>query len=158
LVDTKETVEINSQPFGKIQVSSDQKIIFDEGLYGFERYKVFYLLSMKDDEESPFLYLQNGEDVYPSFILINPYLFKQDYVLDVSPGELQKIGINTEEDAKENLLVFVIVTIPEDSSGMTANLLGPVLINKNLKSGIQALSLNEKYGTKHNIIEEMKNK
>ncbi|HNJ03020.1 MAG TPA: flagellar assembly protein FliW [Leptospiraceae bacterium] len=40
----------------------------------------------------------------------------------------------------------MIVTIPEnDPESMTANLQGPVLINKTTKQGRQAISMNEKH-------------
>lgn len=154
MVDTTETVEVETKMYGTMQVSIKQKIIFEEGLYGFEKLSVFYLLDTEDG--GPFYYLQSGEDKDLLFILINPYIFKKDFVLDVRKEDLNKIGISKEEDA-EKMLVFSIVTILENSKGMTANLLGPILINTDKKVGIQALSLVEGYSTKHNILEEMKN-
>jgi flagellar assembly factor FliW len=55
--------------------------------------------------------------------------------------------------AEEFLSVFAIVTITEDS--MTANLLGPIIINNQDRKGKQALALNQDYSTKHDILEEL---
>ena len=38
---------------------------------------------------------------------------------------------------------------------MTANLLGPIIINIKDKIGKQALALNEEYSTRHDILDEL---
>lgn len=155
MVNTDEFIEIESKPYGKIKIQSKQKVTFEEGLYGFEREKVFYLLDM--DEEGPFYYLQSSSCKELAFLLVNPYTFKNDFVLDVSINDLKKIGLKGENDANDKLLVFSIVTIPDDPKDMTANLLGPILINAKKRLGIQALSLVESYTTKHKILDELNN-
>ncbi len=54
------------------------------------------------------------------------------------------------------LLVLSIVTIPEDPSGMTANLQGPVIINTAKRIGRQAISLNDRHHVRHRILDEIK--
>ncbi len=156
---TQELIEINTKPYGKVKVSKKQRIVFNEGLYGFENENEFYLLDMEEDD-GPFYYLQSGNNEDLVFILINPYTFKKDFVLDVSRGDLKKIKVdNPAENLEDKLLVFSIVTIPEDGADMTANLLGPIVINVEKQLGIQALSLIEGYTTKHSILKELeKNK
>ncbi len=152
---TEELIEVKTKPYGKIQVNPKQRIEFDEGLYGFENEKIFFLLDM-EEEDGPFYYLQSGTSEELVFILINPYTFKKDFVLDIARGELKKLGIsNTKEDFEDKILIFAIVTIPEDGSDITANLLGPVVINVQEQKGIQALSLVEGYATKHSILKEL---
>jgi flagellar assembly factor FliW len=56
----------------------------------------------------------------------------------------------------ESLLVFAIVTIPENPSLMTANLQGPIIINPEKKLGRQAISMNDRYHVRHRILDEMK--
>jgi flagellar assembly factor FliW len=154
-VDTKDVIEIETKPYGKMKVSLKQRVSFEEGLYGFEKKKEFYLLDMEENSGVMY-YLQSAEDKEVAFILINPYMFKGDYVLDVSKSDLKKIGLDKEEEVKDLLLTFAIVTIPEKYDEMSANLLGPVLINAQKRLGIQALSLVEGYTTKHKILEELK--
>ena len=55
-----------------------------------------------------------------------------------------------------NLLDFAIVTVPEDPDKISANLMGPILINRKTKTAVQAISENDEYGVKHYILEEMK--
>jgi len=52
--------------------------------------------------------------------------------------------------------VFVIVTIPQDGGPMTANLQGPLIINKENMMGMQAILSEAKWKTKHDIIAELK--
>jgi flagellar assembly factor FliW len=147
LVDTKDVIEIETKPYGKMKVSLKQRVSFEEGLYGFEKKKEFYLLDMEENSGVMY-YLQRAED--------KEVAFKGDYVLDVSKSDLKKIGLDKEEEVKDLLLTFAIVTIPEKYDEMSANLLGPVLINAQKRLGIQALSLVEGYTTKHKILEELK--
>ncbi len=153
MVNTDEIIEIDSRPYGKIKISAKQRINFEEGMYGFEKEKTFYLLDMEN--EGPFYYLQSAKSKELAFVLINPYMFKSDFILDVSKSDLNKIGIEKPEEAESKILVFAIVTIPENSQDMTANLLGPILINVETRQGVQALSLVEGYTTKHKILEEL---
>ena len=67
--------------------------------------------------------------------------------------DLKEIGIKDSQCAEKSLSVYAIVTVTESS--MTANLLGPLVINMDQKSGKQALALNEEYSTKHDILEEL---
>lgn len=146
------TLEIESRDFGKITVKTEQKIMFPKGLYGFEKYKEYYLLEYDDI----FKCLQSKDDKDIAFIIINPYYFKKDYVLDIDEDDYEEIGLYGEEEIRENLDLFVIVTIPAvDPRNMTANLLGPLIINSRDQIGRQSLSRNSEYTTKHNILTEL---
>jgi len=90
------------------------------------------------------------EDKEIAFILIDPFLFRKDYEANVTNDELAEIGITSQE----NILIFTIVTIPQDGSSMTANLQGPIIINKKNMTGMQAILSDSKWKTKHDIIAE----
>lgn len=136
---------------GKVTVNEDNRILFPEGIYAFEDLRNFYILQMDDD--NVFQLLQSEEKPEIAFIIINPYLFKQDYVLNVREEDLKEIGIEQSDNAQELLSVFSIVTVTEDS--MTANLLGPIIVNVQKRTAKQALALNEEYSTKHDILDEL---
>jgi len=148
-----EMLEINSKPYGKVKVSQEQLIHFSEGILGFENSKDYYLL---DRNEGPFYWLQSTDLTDLAFVIINPQFFKTDYRLELTPQDFYDIGLLTEKDFEENLLHYVIVTIPpDDPNNMTANLLGPIIINKSNRLGKQALSLNSEYSVRHKILEEL---
>jgi len=141
-------MKVNTKAFGLIEVDEKQKISFPQGLFGFEDFRDYTLL---DAEHQPFLWLQSLDDQDIAFILINPFLFRPDYEVNVSNEELTEIGITSPEKA----LIFVIVTIPQDGNSMTANLQGPLVINKENMTGMQAVLSDARWKTKHDIISEI---
>lgn len=141
-------IEIQSKPFGKIKVSERQLIKFPEGLLGFGGYKSFALI--EEDEESVFKWLQSIDEVDLAFVVIPPSLFKKEYKPLLSQEELSQIGLQDVSEA----LTLVIVTIPnDDPASMTANLQGPILINKTDLTGRQFVSRNEIHSVRERILE-----
>ena len=55
----------------------------------------------------------------------------------------------------EDALVFAIVTIPDDSRQMTANLQGPLILNRRTHAARQSISSNPRWGVRHVIVEEL---
>lgn len=139
---------VKTKPFGEITVDERQKVHFPFGILGFERLRDYVLL---DARQPPFYWLQSLDEPEIAFILINPLVFRPDYTPDVPPEELEEIGI----EAAEGGLFFAIVTIPEEQPLMTANLQGPVVINKRNKQGRQLISTNSSWGVRHYILEEL---
>jgi flagellar assembly factor FliW len=143
-------MKVDTKAFGLVEADEKQKITFPEGLFGFEDYKDYVLL---DAENHPFFWLQSIDVQEIAFILINPFLFRQDYEVNISNEELAVIGLNS----PENALIFVIVTIPQDGKIMTANLQGPLVINRANMTGMQAVLSDARWKTKHDIINELEN-
>jgi len=141
-------MKVNTKAFGLIEVDEKQKINIPQGLFGFEDYVEYVLL---EAEHQPFLWLQSVDDQEIAFVLINPFLFRPDYEVNITNEELAEIGINS----PDNALIFVIVTIPQDGSPMTANLQGPIVINKENMTGMQAVLSDAKWRTRHDIIAEL---
>lgn len=141
-------MEVATKAYGRIEVDDRQLIRFPSGLYGFETNCDWVLL---DARKRPFYWLQSMDDARIAFVLINPYLFRQDYVLNIPDEDL----VEVESPAEEDILVFAIVTIPEDYSEITANLQGPLVINRKARIGKQSISLDPRWETKHPIVREM---
>jgi len=141
-------VKVVTKAYGLIDVDERQKIIFPQGLFGFENLKNYLLL---DAERQPFYWLQSIEMEQVAFVLLSPFLFRPDYELNISNEELAEIGIHSPEKA----LVFSIITIPPDGSPMTANLQGPLVINRDTRTGKQAVLSDTRWKTKHDIMAEL---
>jgi len=141
-------VKVATKAYGLIDVDERQKIIFPQGLFGFENLKNYLLL---DAERQPFYWLQSIEMEQVAFVLLSPFLFRPDYELNISNEELAEIGIHSPEKA----LVFSIITIPPDGSPMTANLQGPLVINRDTRTGKQAVLSDTRWKTKHDIMAEL---
>jgi len=143
-------MKVDTKAFGLIEVDDKQKINFPEGLYGFEDYNEYVIM---DAENQPFYWLQSVKERDIAFILINPFLFRPDYELNIPNDELEDIGIKSPEKA----LIFSIVTIPPDGSAMTANLQGPLIINRESMTGKQGILSDARWNTRHDIVAELKN-
>jgi flagellar assembly factor FliW len=141
-------MKVATKAYGVVEVDERQKIQFPLGLLGFEQLKDYVLL---DAQQQPFYWLQSIDVERVAFILVNPFLFRPDYELDIADQELQDIGISDPKDA----LVFAIVTIPADGSPMTANLQGPLVINKDAHVGKQMILMDGRWKTKHDIVAEL---
>jgi flagellar assembly factor FliW len=140
-------VKVSTKAYGVIDVDERQKITFPAGLFGFESFKEYILL---DAERQPFYWLQSIEVEQMAFILVNPFLFRPDYELDINDEELKDIGISSPDRA----LIFAIVTMPANSP-MTANLQGPLIINRETRQGRQAILTDPRWKTKHDIMLEL---
>jgi flagellar assembly factor FliW len=139
---------IRTKPFGEIEIDERQRITFPSGVLGFEHLKEYALM---DASQPPFYWLQSLDVQDVAFILIEPRVFRPDYELRVTEGDFADIGAESEE----GLLVFSIVTIPSDHRLMTANLQGPILINREKKLGRQAISLDPRWQVRHLILDEL---
>jgi flagellar assembly factor FliW len=141
-------MKVNTKPYGIIEIDENQKVNIPQGLYGFEEFNNYVLM---DAEHQPFYWLQSTDDKDTAFIMINPFLFRPDYEVNIANEELDDIGISSPEKA----LIFAIVTIPADGSPMTANLQGPVIINRENMTGKQAILADIRWNTRHDIIAEL---
>ena len=141
-------MKVLTKAFGMIEVNENQKVTFPSGLFGFEALKDYVLL---DAEQQPFYWLQSLDEEKTAFILIDPFLFRPDYEMDIDNEELRPIGITDPEKA----VIFTIVTVPSDNSPMTANLQGPLVINRDSKLGVQAVLTDSRWKTKHDILAEL---
>jgi flagellar assembly factor FliW len=141
-------VKVLTKAYGMIEVNEQQKITFPSGLFGFESLKDYVLL---DAEQQPFYWLQSVDEENTAFILIDPFIFRPDYEMDINNEELLPIGITESEKA----VIFSIVTVPSNKGPMTANLQGPLIINRDSRLGIQAVLTDSRWKTKHDIMAEL---
>ncbi|HEY9593265.1 MAG TPA: flagellar assembly protein FliW [Spirochaetia bacterium] len=141
-------MKVQTKPYGEIDIEEKQKVRFPRGLFGFESLHEFALL---DATQQPFYWLQSLERADVAFVLIDPLVFRPDYTPDVDPAEFEELELHEPGDQ----LVFAIVTIPEPTSAMTANLQGPVIINRRTHVGRQSISTNPLWGVRHGIVDEL---
>jgi flagellar assembly factor FliW len=139
---------VQTKAYGSIEVNEKQRIVFPQGLFGFEEIQDYVLL---DAERHPFYWLQSVEKEQVAFVVINPFLIRPDYELNIDNEELADIGIDTPDKA----LVFTIVTIPADDGPMTVNFQGPLAINRETRKGKQAILNDPRWKTRHDIMAEM---
>lgn len=115
-----------------------QKITFSAGLPGFPEAHTFVLLHTELAQE-PFAILRCLEDQELEFVVTQPQLFFPDYAPVIDDATVSRIGLERAEDA----LLLTILTVGDDIASVTANLMGPVVINTKNNSGAQAVLANQ---------------
>lgn len=141
-------IRIQTKAYGPLEVDERQILHFPEGLLGFEKFKDYALL---DAAQKPFFYLQSMDISELAFVLIDPFLFRPDYSVDADDALLSSVGIERPEDA----LVLCIVTVPSDGSPITANLMGPLIVDRASRRGVQAVMTDPRWQTKHDVLAEL---
>lgn len=135
---------IKTKAYGEIRVEEDTVITFKREILGFEDNREYYLIEMGDLPN--FYWLQSRANADLAFIVVDPRIFKADYRLQIDESDLSLLETKPGEEPR--LVDFAIVNIPDDVNKMTMNLLGPIVINSDKRVAIQAISMNDDYGTK----------
>lgn len=134
---------IDTKFLGEIEIKEEDVLYFEEGMLGFADVKKYVILGL--DETGTFSCLQSTERKEVGFIVINPWKVFKDYDIDIDDSELAAFS---DKDIN-NIAVYSIVTVTEKN--MTANLLGPVVINAKTRQGKQVVLHSSGYTTKHII-------
>lgn len=144
-------MEVKTKANGIVNVDEKQLVTFPEGLLGFEKYTKFALI---DSEYEPFIWLQSTEESNLAFLMIDPFLICSDYEADIDDSALRNICV----DSAEDIIIMTLVTIPKDGSAITANFLGPVVINKKNRKCLQVILNDSRWTTKFDIVKALKQK
>ncbi len=143
---------ITTKHFGEIEIDEKNIITFSDGIPGFDNLKR-YIIIQNPEKDVPFNWLQSIDNTDLAFVIINPFIFKNDYEFDMPESTIKRLSIKSHEDIN----IYSIVTIPEDINKMTANLAAPIIINVLNKLGKQILLQDSEYSRKYLILEEIKN-
>jgi flagellar assembly factor FliW len=147
-------MKVETSRFGTLDISEKEIVRFPEGLYGFEKETEFTLLPFNPNVESPMEWMQSLTSTHLAFVVTDPHLYVPDYKLKLSEEDRKRVEL--EED--DLYLTRAIVTIPENYSEMTANLIAPLVINKDKGVAKQFVLTNMDYDTRHYLLpEEMRN-
>jgi flagellar assembly factor FliW len=138
---------VKTRNFGSINVRSDQIIYLEPGLLGFTQYHRYLLI--EHNREAPFLWLQCLDNPDLAFVVIDPRVLLSDY----QPGPVAQVMRELEVERHEDFKILVILTIPPGKpQEMTANLMGPVVINLKTRQGKQLVLEDSRYNHKHRVL------
>lgn len=132
--------------FKDLVYSKDDIITFNSGIPGFEKSQKFVIVSIP--EYAPFEWMVCIDGSKLRFAIINPLVFEPEYNPSFVKEQLGELSIEKPED----LLLYTIVTIKDNPLESTANLVGPVIINRIKRLGKQIIIDDERYTTQEPII------
>jgi flagellar assembly factor FliW len=132
--------------FKDLVYSKDDVLTFSSGIPGFEKAKEFVIVSIPDFVPFEWLVCTDGSRL--RFAIINPLLFMPDYSPAMVKEQLEDLDVGKPED----ILLYSIVTIRENPLESTANLVGPLIINRVKRLGKQIIIDDDRYSTQEPLI------
>jgi flagellar assembly factor FliW len=141
--------------FGEITIEEDELITFPEGIPGFEHTRQYVIVPHKayTGKRGAFRWIQSLEEPGLALPVINPWVFRPDYAPTIPGQVLRQLGIT---DIFEQAQVMAVVTIPANNpAGTTANLLAPILVNRETRIAKQVIIQNESYSIRTPLLGSM---
>jgi len=139
-------MEIHHRHLGVISYREDDVITFPLGLLGFLKFKRYLLF--QQDVSDPLVWMVSVDNPDLCFPLLDPKRFCPDYNPNITKRDLSELSAEN----PQSLQMYSIVTILQDARMATANLSGPILINREHRIGKQLVLLDDRYSTKHRIL------
>jgi flagellar assembly factor FliW len=128
----EEYVEIDTR-YGKQMVARSSLLNFPNGIPGFEALTEFKLFHEEDTDDVHFL--QSTRDAEIRFPVVTPAACRIDFRLELDDDDLALLEVEPGDD------ILVLVTLAKqpdaNGAGISANLMGPIVINAQSRIGMQ---------------------
>ncbi|WP_027400149.1 flagellar assembly protein FliW [Anaerovorax odorimutans] len=140
-------MNIDTKYFGNIEIDEDEKLIFPNGLFGFENNKSFFILAF-DDSDKDILCLQSADEPYLAFVIINPYSIVSTYEPVLSKYDLKDL----KADNNISLIYYSLAVVHDEFKNTTINLKCPIVLNVEKKLAKQVILEDSTYSLRHPIM------
>jgi flagellar assembly factor FliW len=145
---TKKAVQLtlDSEEYPLQHPVFEASVHFPAGLIGLPELKRFRLF--EPSGAYPFKFLQAIQNEEYSFVCIDIGAIQPDCTVPLSEDDAEFLAAEKPDD----VLILALVVIPEDLRQMTANLAGPLVINKHTFKGRQLALDGDQYPLKYRIL------
>lgn len=109
------------------------EVTFTGGLPGFEYLRRFVIEPIPG-ELAPFCRLRAIDPPGAEFIVVPPGLLFPDYTVELDEETVDRLELRAEE-----AVVLTVITLSEQGGAPTANLLGPIVINRRTGAAAQVV-------------------
>ena len=135
---------------GEIQLEEKDIVIFKQGIPGFELLRKFAIIALEDTK--PIQWLVSLEDKEVSLPVIDPWLVRYDFHLDIPKNIVNYLNITNQD----KLFILSVVRIPGSKpEEMTVNLAAPIVINLDNNQALQYIPEKSEYKLRHFLKEEL---
>ncbi len=142
-------MQIATSRFGMLDAPEEQLVEIEGGLLGFPDASRYVRVPVVDTEG--WLWLQSVDDPELAFLAISAFRFFPDYDVDLSDADAAAIGLTDPTEAE----VFALVTVTRSADGtvegITANLLGPIVVNSRAALARQVVLADSPYSTREPV-------
>ena len=135
---------------GELEIEEEKIIKFERGIPGFENLREFVVV--EKEESYPIMWLVSLDSPDVAIPVIDPWLVRIDYSVDIDEETIRELEIEGMEDLRILSVLVIPVGNPKE---MTINLMAPIIINKRTGKGKQIIMENSGYGIRHRVIDEM---
>ena len=143
-------MEFFTTRFGELSVSEDKVINFPEGFIGLSAHDKFVIVA--DESISPFIWFQSLVKSETAFLVIDPFLIMPEYEPLVSDEDLNTLGFKSKKEAQ----MYVVAIVSKDFREMTANFMAPILVNMQLRKGLQTVLFNaDEYSARYDVLDRV---
>ncbi len=142
-------MKITSSRFGDFEVPDERAIQIVDGLLGIPDSTRYVVVEI--DDESPYFWVQSADQSELAFLATTPWLFYPDYEFELDDAVQAELGVATVEDVE----VVVLLTVHRDGddvTALTANLLGPVVVNTETRRAKQLVLDSSAYSTQEALV------
>ena len=140
---------IDTLRFGEVEIDEKKLLTFDDGIPGLEEYHRYALLQFEDSY--PIIWLQSMDDGGVCLPVLDTYSVLNDYVFDIDEADVEGLAVR----GPEELHVVSVLVIPDDITGMTANLAAPIIINTVTGKAKQIILGGGKYNVRVPVFKEI---
>lgn len=138
-------MRIQTQSFGEVQVEPEGVLHLHDGLPGLPRTRHCYILDR--DEEYPVRWLLDARDPSVAMPIVEASFVCPGYDPPLPRSEERSLLLGP-EDARR---FFLVLVIPADPRGITANLRAPIVVNERDRTGKQVLLASEEYPIRYRL-------
>jgi flagellar assembly factor FliW len=158
--DSQQSHSIEVLRFGRqepLEVTAGEVLTFPHGLVGMEHLRQFVVV--EDPRVYPCRWLQSLQDPALAFLIVEPVVIAADYRLDLPDQDRRDLALDASASAEPSPAtasgespafdVWVIVTVRPQPEQSTANLLAPVVVNRERRLGKQVVMHESGYSLRH---------
>ena len=138
-------MKINTKFFGELEIEESGVVEFIKPILAFEDKRKYVLLDGMDD--LVFTFIQSVDDPQLCFLTIPPALVVKEYDIELGEEIVKLLELKSPSD----VLLYNIVSVPENVNDMTVNLKAPIVINMKNKKAAQEVLADDKYSVRHRI-------
>jgi flagellar assembly factor FliW len=149
-------VRIESDKLGDLDIDEATVLTFPQGLLGFGDARRFALVDTHDS--GLYFWLQSLDDPGLAFLAATPWPFFPDYEFELPDADRDALGLteptgDAEPDTSTMVLCLLTIDRSDDSTphDITANLLGPIVINSATRIGRQVVLSDHDFATRASL-------
>jgi len=135
-------IKIETTRFGELEVEDTQCVEFPEGILGFNNFHQYAIIPHQDGDI--LWWLQSREIKELAFLICDPLIFKPDYQVSIKHEDLGKI----DAESVDSCDVWVILNVSGEEGTISANLKGPIILNREKRLARQIVLDDERYGVR----------